>query len=82
LGDDFDYWRKCQERWGGGPGYKTAISGWTSSWFGTDGSKKRSEFVETALQLQWKEIFKKLDELLSSAEGQTSNGTESTVKIT
>jgi transcriptional regulator with XRE-family HTH domain len=73
LGDDFDYWRKCQERWGGGPGYKTAISGWTSTWFGSEGSKKRSEFVETALQLQWKELFKKLDAQLSSADGQEKN---------
>lgn len=72
LGDDVDYWRKCQERWGGGPGYKTAISGWTSSWFGSEGSKKRSEFVEAALQLQWKELFKKLDVQLSSGGGETA----------
>jgi transcriptional regulator with XRE-family HTH domain len=71
LGDDFDYWRRCQERWGGGPGYKTAISGWTSSWFGADAGKQRREFIETALQLQWKELFKKLDALLSPADTQT-----------
>lgn len=72
LGDDVDYWKKCQGRWGGGPGYKTAISGWTSSWFGSEGSKKRSEFVETALQLQWKELFKKLAAQLSSADPESS----------
>jgi transcriptional regulator with XRE-family HTH domain/GTPase SAR1 family protein len=73
LGDDVDYWRKCQERWGGGPGYKTAISGWTSTWFGADAGKQRREFIETALQLQWKEVFKKLDGLLSSADAQAGD---------
>jgi hypothetical protein len=73
LGDDADYWRKCQERWGGGPGYKTAISGWTSIWFDADASKQRREFIETELQRQWKELFKKLDGLLSSADAQGSD---------
>jgi hypothetical protein len=73
LGEDFAYWRKCQDRWGGGPGYKSEISRWTSTWFDADGSKERSEFIEAELQRQWKELFKNLNGQLSSADAKANN---------
>jgi hypothetical protein len=72
LGGDDGYWERCQGRWGGGPGYKTDISHWTSTWFGKEESKERSEFIEAALQRQWKELLKRLETLLSSADGQAA----------
>ncbi|HEU5070606.1 MAG TPA: helix-turn-helix transcriptional regulator [Verrucomicrobiae bacterium] len=72
LGEDFDYWKRCQDRWGGGPGYKTEIRQWTSRWFDADASKQRSEFVETELQRQWKELFQQLNAQLSSADPEAS----------
>ncbi len=39
LGEDSEYWRKCQERWGMGKGYKLDVSQWTSAWFDTDDQK-------------------------------------------
>ena len=70
LGDDAEYWRKCQDRWGRGPGYKTEISHWTARWFDEGAGKQRSEFIEAELQRQWGELFKKLDGQLSSADAQ------------
>lgn len=69
LGEDVMYWERCQNRWGCGPGYKTDISRWTSSWFEQDPSRERAEFVEREVQRQWKDLMKKLEILLSSADG-------------
>jgi transcriptional regulator with XRE-family HTH domain len=74
LGEDLGYWEKCQGRWGGGPGYKWQISNWTSDWFGGEASKERSEFIELSLQRQWKESLRKLEGLLSSADGAPADG--------
>jgi len=81
LGEDSEYWRKCQGRWGGGPGYKTAISGWTSSWFDAESSKERSEFVEAELQRQWKELFRKLDTQFSSLDPQAADADGQAVAV-
>lgn len=81
LGEDSEYWRKCQGRWGGGPGYKTAISGWTSSWFDAESSKERSEFVEAELQRQWKELFRKLDTQFSSLDPQAAGADGQAVAV-
>ena len=68
LGEDFEYWRKCQGRWGGGPGYKSEISRWTSSWFSEESRKDRTAFIEAEVQRRWKELVEKLDAQLTSAE--------------
>ena len=68
LGEDFDYWKKCQDRWGGGPGYKSEISHRTNNWFDDVASKERQKFIEAELQRQWKEALKKLQGLLSFVE--------------
>jgi len=72
LGDDSEYWKKCQDRWGLGKGYKIDVSRWTSSWFDTDAGKKRKVFIENELQRQWNDLLKKLDGLLSSADAQAT----------
>ena len=36
-------------------------------------SKQRSEFIEAELQRRWKELFKKLEALLSSADPQAAS---------
>ncbi len=68
LGEDFAYWKKCQDRWGGGPGYKSEISHRTNDWFGDEASKGRQRFIESELQRQWKDALKGLQALLSSVE--------------
>jgi len=72
LGDDSGYWRKCQKRWGGGPGYKTEISHWTMQWFDEGTGKQRNDFIEAELQRQWGEMVKKLDGQLSSVDVQAN----------
>jgi transcriptional regulator with XRE-family HTH domain len=68
LGEDIDYWRKCQDRWGAGPGYKSEISHRTNNWFDDDASKERQKFIESELQKKWKESLDKLNQLLSAFE--------------
>ena len=72
LADDSEYWRKCQERWGMGKGYKIDVSRWTSAWFDTDDLKERKVYIELELQRQWRELLKRLDGLLSSADGEAA----------
>lgn len=74
LGEDFEYWRKCQDRWGGGPGYKTEIKRWTADWFGAEASKTRKEFIENELQRQWADLLKKLTGMFASADVQNQVG--------
>jgi transcriptional regulator with XRE-family HTH domain len=68
LGDDSEYWRKCQDRWGMGQGYKSDVSRWTSTWFDTEAGKKRKDFIEVELLRQWKELMEKLRGMLSLVE--------------
>jgi transcriptional regulator with XRE-family HTH domain/GTPase SAR1 family protein len=81
LGEAFDYWQRCQDRWGRGPGYKSDISHWTSQWFDEDNSKERSEFIEAELQRRWSELLKKLEGQLSSADAEVANGNGQTVSV-
>jgi transcriptional regulator with XRE-family HTH domain/GTPase SAR1 family protein len=66
LGEDSKYWQKCQERWGDGPGYKSAIKTWTAEWFGKEAAQSRRVFIEIEMQRKWKDTLNKLNGLLSS----------------
>ncbi len=63
-----DYWLRCAQRWGGGPGYKTDIKRWTESWFESDARRERHEFIEAEIQRRWRELIDRLDAQVASFE--------------
>ncbi len=67
LREDRAYWEKCQQRWGGGPGYKDAIREWTRDWFKSDARKARHDFVEKEIQRRWQTVIDRLAEHLEPA---------------
>ena len=45
-------------------------------WFSGDSSKQRAEFIESELRRQWKELLKKSETLLFSAETSSEPATK------
>jgi transcriptional regulator with XRE-family HTH domain len=71
LSADFNYWLRCQNRWGEGPGYRDDIKDWTSDWFDEDIRNKREEFIDVEVQKLWKQMLSELGEQISSKEQET-----------
>lgn len=70
LRAEYEYWRDCQSRWGGGPGYKSDIRNWTYGWF-EDGSRSTMhEFLVKEIQLRWGQL---IGSLLNYLETDSSN---------
>jgi hypothetical protein len=76
LGDDAAYWARCRDRWGGGGGYRDAITEWTEGWFSETARKEREAFIEGEIQARWAEMLAKMNEALSSngSQGGTAAG--------
>jgi transcriptional regulator with XRE-family HTH domain len=74
LGDDVKYWSDCRDRWGGGPGYRDTITGWTQDWFSEQSRQERRAFIDAALKKRWAEVLADLDIQLSSQEPGTTAG--------
>ena len=68
LREDREYWEKCQERWGRGPGYKDDIRVWTRDWFTSEARKARHEFIEKEIQRRWQNAIDRLSEHLAPAQ--------------
>ncbi len=66
LTDDSEYWNRCYNRWGGGPGYKNDIRHWTDKWFSDANRKDRYAFIESEIQRRWRELVQRLQEQLAS----------------
>jgi plasmid maintenance system antidote protein VapI len=64
LGDDASYWAKCRDRWGGGGGYRDAVTDWTGDWFSEESRKQREILLQTEIQARWTEMMTKLSESL------------------
>lgn len=60
LRGDHAYWQECQNRWGGGPGYKADIRRNTATWFGNDIREARHEFIDAEVQRRWEQMIDKL----------------------
>ena len=72
LREDRAYWEKCQQRWGGGPGYKNDIRAWTQEWFKNESRKARHDFVEKEIQRRWQNVTDRLAEHLEPAHAITA----------
>lgn len=66
LGEDHAYWRRCQERWGGGSGYKNDIQGWTKDWFAGEAREAMHTFIKSDVERRWSEMIDMLADLLES----------------
>jgi hypothetical protein len=71
LRQDNAYWQDCQNRWGGGPGYKMEIREWTGNWFSEGRRTERREFIERELQQRWREVVNSIRSRVTSAETAT-----------
>ena len=73
LSADLQYWADCQNRWGGGPGYKDEIKTWTQNWFSDEARRAREVFIEAEVSRRWKEILAKFTHTISSGS-ELQNG--------
>ena len=76
LREDHAYWSQCRDRWGGGPGYKSDIRGWTDKWFSEEVRRERHKFIETEMQRRWSDLLQRVSSQVASAgsgEGSDSS---------
>lgn len=60
LRADHAYWQQCQNRWGGGPGYKADIRKQTGHWFRSEIRDARHHFIESEVQRRWEQLIDRL----------------------
>ncbi len=60
LRADHAYWQACQERWGGGPGYKAEIRRNTDRWFNNDIREARHDFIKAEVLRRWEDMMERL----------------------
>ena len=72
LAKDFEFWGKCDDRWGGGPGYRTAIRDLTDEEFARDVLIDVQKVVVAMLENEWAEIVQLMEGLLHENELTTA----------
>jgi transcriptional regulator with XRE-family HTH domain len=68
LEADWEFWQRCEARWGQGPGYRTAIRDLTSDEVEQSAAEIRR--IEQLVTQEWQSIVSLLDQLLQ--EGQAT----------
>jgi hypothetical protein len=67
LEQDFEFWRKCEERWGKGQGYRDAISEMTDVRF--QKYEEAHRLVMSLITQEWAKIIAQLEGMLMESEG-------------
>lgn len=57
LRADHSYWQQCQDRWGGGSGYKSDIRGWTDAWFSSSTREAMQQFIADEVDRRWADMI-------------------------
>jgi transcriptional regulator with XRE-family HTH domain len=68
LKSDYEYWKKCEDRWGMGSGYRTEIRNRTDEWFSNENRRSSHEFLESEIQSRWEQILLSLKQYIESPQ--------------
>ncbi len=61
LREDSKLWGNCQERWGGGKGYKVDIARYTDNWLNTEERQDLFNKLRANMGEKWNEFLKELE---------------------
>jgi hypothetical protein len=64
LAKDYEFWSKCEGRWGAGPGYRVDISKYTEQEFDRDFLKAVQALIVGLLESEWDSIVTLMESLL------------------
>lgn len=64
LAKDYEFWSKCENRWGAGPGYRVDISKYTEQEFDRDFLKEVQTLIVGLLESEWGAIVGLMESLL------------------
>jgi hypothetical protein len=75
LQDDAKLWSDCENRWGGGSGYRFDIAEMMREWF--DAREKLQTALERKVRLAWRaEVLRPLQELCNETVAEVENAEE------
>lgn len=60
---DLDFWSKCEDRWGRGPGYRNDVLDFNRKWFEAHRALVDTK-VEDMVEREWEQILKRLSDIL------------------
>ena len=60
---DSNFWSRCEDRWGKGPGYRNDVLDINKKWFETNRAKVDAK-VEDIVEREWEQILKQLSDIL------------------
>ena len=64
LGAEVDFWERCENRWGEGPGYREDVATFSEEWFnGREARETRGEVIRL-ISLGWGKIVRRVHELI------------------
>ena len=63
LANDHEFWAKCEERWGRGPGYRTAIRDMTDEEF-TKNLEEAHRIILGLLSVEWEKLMSLMERVL------------------
>jgi len=70
LQDDSALWSACEDRWGGGPGYRQEVAAMIRSWFEAPERAHLHKALEGKVKMAWQgEVLRPLRELCTEAGG-------------
>lgn len=73
LQDDAELWSKCENRWGGGSGYRVDVAETMGEWF--EERDKLHKALEAKIRLAWRsEVLRRLRDLCNETETETEDG--------
>lgn len=75
LQDDAELWTKCENRWGGGSGYRDDVAETMREWF--DAREKLHKALEKKVRLAWRrEVLQPLRKLCNETVSETEDAEE------
>ena len=64
LKGDPEFWKKCNEEWGKGRGFRTNVTSYNASWFGENSRQHIHKQIADAVEKEWKLILERMKGLL------------------
>ena len=65
LGADVDFWKRCERRWGEGPGYRDDIAAFSEEWFNNNAARGTRREVIRVMSAAWGKIVHRVRELIA-----------------
>jgi hypothetical protein len=72
LKKDKEFWLRCEEEWGQGPGYRDRVTDRNRDWFSEPNRQRLHDFIKQMIENEWEKVLASIGRLLETGPASST----------